>query len=107
MKKLIVGHIEEVEIDGLKVSAKIDTGSDRSSICASLLKELKLKPTGKKVKIKSSLGEYTRELYKGKIKIKDKEFITDFTIADRNNLRYKILVGRDILKRGFYIDPSK
>ena len=30
-----------------------------------------------------------------------------FTIADRTHLKYKALIGNNILKRGFLVDPSR
>ena len=37
----------------------------------------------------------------------DKEIKTDFTLADRSNMKYSVLIGQNILKQGFLIDPSK
>ncbi len=30
-----------------------------------------------------------------------------FSIADRAHMKYKVLIGKNILKKGFLIDPSK
>ena len=32
---------------------------------------------------------------------------SEFTIADRTHMKYKILVGQNILKEGFLVDPMK
>ena len=42
------------------------------------------------------------------IKIKDKEMDTDFTIADRAHLKYKVLIGKNTLRKmRVLIDPNK
>ncbi|MFH1591912.1 MAG: RimK/LysX family protein [Candidatus Woesearchaeota archaeon] len=107
MEKIVLGLIEKVRINGVELKAKIDTGADRSSICRSMVDELNLEPTGKKVKVRSSHGETKREVYSANLEIKGKILKTEFTIIDRNNLNYGILIGKNTLKHGFLIDPSK
>lgn len=107
MKKIILGLIERVRINGVELKAKIDTGADRNSICLSMINQLNLKPAGKRVRVKSSHGETKREVYTAKLEIKGKTLQTDFTIIDRNNLNYSVLIGKNTLKHGFLIDPSK
>jgi len=103
----ILGLVEEVAINGIKLKAKVDTGADRNSVDKSLIGRLNLKPTGKKVTIKSSNGAIKREIYTGELEIKGKKFNTVFTVADRSHLKYDVLIGKNILKEGFIIDPSK
>lgn len=106
-EKVVLGLIEPVKINGVEVKAKIDSGADRSSICNSLIGKLTLIPTGKKRTIRSSTGTERRALYSAEIEIKNKKFKIEFTAAKREHLNYSVLIGNDILKKGFLIDPSK
>ena len=103
----MLGLIETVKINGKNVKAKIDTGADRSSICRSLINLLSLTPTGKKRSIRSSTGKEDREVYLAELIIQGKKFTVEFTAAKREHMNYKVLIGKDILKNGFLIDPKK
>lgn len=105
--KIVLGLVENVKINGIQVKAKIDTGADRSSICNSLIKKLNLISAGKKRIIRSSTGSEKREVYTAELELKNKIFNLEFTAAKREHLNYKVLIGQDILKSGFIIDPSK
>lgn len=108
MAKTIIGSTEIIKIKEKKISAKIDTGAEKSSISLNLAKELELtKDIWGIRKIKSSNGESYRPLIKSKIKIKDRKLPIIFTISKRANLKHQILIGKDILKRGFLIDITK
>lgn len=107
MKKEILGPIEIVKIKETKIPAKIDTGAEKSSINLNLAKELGLtKDIWGIRKIKSSNGEEYRPLVKSKIKIKNRLVPITFTITHRSNLKYPILIGKDVLKRSFLVDVS-
>ena len=41
------------------------------------------------------------------IKLANREIVEKFNISDRRHMSYPILVGRNILKRGFLIDVTK
>jgi len=86
--------------------ARIDSGAESSSIDESIYDELFLGPVLGTMLIKSASGKKRRKVVKVKIKVKGKEFKEKFTIADRSNLTYKVLIGHDILTKGFIIDPS-
>jgi len=86
--------------------ARIDSGAESSSIDESIYDELFLGPVLGTKLIKSASGKKRRKVVKVKIKVKGKEFKEKFTIADRSNLTYKVLIGHDILTKGFIIDPS-
>lgn len=111
MSKTIVGLVEEAYIYGpkerKKLTAKIDTGATKSSIDFSLAKRLNLGPVLRMATVKSALGRKERGLIKAGIKIAGRAIRAFFTIADRRHMKYKVLVGQNILKRGFLIDPSK
>lgn len=103
----IIGLIEKVKINGKEVLAKIDTGASRCSLDRSLAEELKLHQVVKKIRIKSSHGKSIRSIVEGRLKIKNRRFKVRFNVADRSYLKYPVLIGVSILKRGFFIDPSK
>lgn len=107
MQKIVLGLIEKVDLNGVSFSAKIDTGADRSSVCSSLVDKLHLKSTGKKAKINSASGTSIRPIVSGELIIKAKKFNAEFTVADRDQVKYDVLIGKDILKKGFLVDPSK
>jgi hypothetical protein len=44
---------------------------------------------------------------KGEIDFAGRKMRAYFTIADRVHMKYRVLVGLNILKRGFLVDPSK
>lgn len=112
-RKIIVGLTEKVTLissTGKKkkrVIARIDTGATKSSIDARLAAELSLGPVIKTKLVKSASGSKLRPVIKAKIKIVDKTINSEFTIADRSHMKYRVLVGQNILKSGFLIDPSK
>ena len=109
-EKKVIGLIERVKVIGIKekeVSAKIDTGADISSMDIHLASELQLGPILDTKKIISSVGKSVRPIIKATIVIKNKRIKARFNLSDRQNMKYKLLLGKNILKRGFLIDPSK
>lgn len=131
--QIIIGRAEKVDFVGtaLAVPAKIDSGAFRSSVHAVDVKE-KTKD-GKKVltfallghpcapvprpmetdrftklEVKSSNGKVeTRYEVTLKVKIANKIFNTSFTLADRGNNVYPVLIGRKALKNRFIVDVTK
>ncbi|MBD3259720.1 hypothetical protein GF371_03760 [Candidatus Woesearchaeota archaeon] len=111
-EKTILGLSEKVTVFGdgtsKKTVARIDTGASKSSIDVSLASELKLGPILKTSRIRSASGKGVRPVIKVRLKIKDKTLSGFFTLAIREHMNYKILIGRNILKKGdFVIDPKK
>jgi len=108
-KRLVIGLIEEVTLENGKVyKAKIDTGADSSSIDEKLLKMLGEKKILSHKFVRSALGRSKRAIVSLEIEFQGKRFKEMFTISDRSNLRYKLLIGKDILiKEGFLVDPKK
>ena len=111
MEQAIIGLVEEVEIHGPKgqkaVQARIDTGARSNSIDATLAKELGVIPSIETVVVKSASGTSVRPITKLAITLAGHKLEGRFTVADRKNLKYPLLIGRNILKNGFLIDPSK
>jgi hypothetical protein len=120
-KKL--GRIEKVnfiDISG-KLDAKVDTGAWRTSLHVDdiYIKDGDLHfhinnnvynyKSYKKVKVKSSFGEtQVRYSIKTRIIIGDLTYIVSITLSNRNNMKYKCLIGRKFLRDNkFLVDVSK
>lgn len=111
-KKDVVGLSESVTIIGIDKSktirARIDTGADICSIDTKLAKQLNLGPVERVKKIKSAHGVKERPILRVRLQIKKRRFANvRFSIADRRHLKYKVLIGKNILRNGFLVDPSK
>lgn len=110
-KKTIVGLTEKVKIEGRNkskiVMAKIDSGADRNSIDKRLVEKLELGPVIRTRGVKSSVGEEKRPVIRARLRIKNRYFSASFSVADRSHMKYKVLIGKNILKTGFLIDASK
>lgn len=110
-ERTIVGLIEEIEVKqpekNHKVMARIDSGAIRSSMDVSLASELTLGPVVASKMIKSANGVSMRPVVEATVIIEGNELTDTFTLADRSHMRYKVLIGQNILKRGFLIDPNK
>jgi len=109
--KSVIGLKEHVMILGKegkkKVVARIDTGASKCSIDADLAKSLALGPVLRQKTVKSAHGITTRGLILARIKLAGRTFRVFFTLADRKHMKYPVLIGRNILKRGFLIDPER
>lgn len=127
----ILGRSDRVDLPGLgleDIHAKIDTGAYTSSLHCSraeivngklefvLLDEEHPEFTGMKFtvkkftqrEIKNSFGEAEmRFVIKTTIKIFDQVIKAEFSLSDRDKLRFPILLGRKILRHRFLIDVTK
>jgi hypothetical protein len=131
----IIGRRERIDLPslGLKgLKAKIDTGAFSSSIhCHKIytkkIKKIKylyfnlLDPSHpkyaqtlyeicdfKQKKIKNSFGHTeTRYVIKLPILIAGQIIETSFSLSDRSEMKYPILLGRDLLRGKFLVDVSK
>ena len=133
--KVIVGWVENVRIENqdYKVKAKLDTGAKTSSINAINIESFKKyeekwvrftlslvdskenrhkinieKPRSRKASIKNHDGSpdkrYVVEL---QICFNGRTFTTEFTLADRSEYIYDVLLGRQFLKNVAVIDPDE
>ncbi|MBS3096821.1 ATP-dependent zinc protease [Candidatus Woesearchaeota archaeon] len=109
--KVVIGLAEKVSVkhhNGRKsVVAKIDTGATKSSIDTNLAAELRLGPVIKSKLVKSAHGSKLRPIIEAEIELAGKKIKSEFTLADRAHMKYRILIGQNILKDGFLIDPTK
>lgn len=132
--KPVIGRSEKIGLPqfGLKnVEAKIDTGAYGSSMHCSLInvvtengkKMLKviplrytdkpyrgeafLFPYSEKKKIKNSFGKVEeRYVVKTAVRIFGRDISTEFSLTDRTNMKFSILLGRKFLKKNFVVDVS-
>ncbi|PRY13689.1 hypothetical protein CLV24_10559 [Pontibacter ummariensis] len=135
-EKRIIGRRELVsfpELDIDDIEAKIDTGAYTSAIHCSDIHE-ETRPDGTKVialdlldpshpqynhkklkfaeydlrEIKSSFGEVQeRYVIRTKIKFFEETFEAEFSLSDRSDMKYPVLIGRKLLKNRFIVDVSR
>jgi len=107
--KVVIGLTEHIRINGTdenqELVVRIDTGATKSSIDINLASKLKLGPIIKSKMVKSAHGNRLRPILEAEIVIRGKKIKSEFTLADRSHMKYKILIGQNILKQGFLIDP--
>lgn len=89
----------------IKIAAKVDTGAYRTSICRSIAEKLKVGKPIKKKYVQSSLGGEWREIYEIKMILSGKKFETQVFVADRESMRFDVIIGRRDLKN-YLVDPS-
>jgi hypothetical protein len=126
-----LGRSDRVDLPGLgleNIHAKIDTGAYTCSLHCSntevvngklqfvLLDEEHPEFTGRTYtfkkfdqrEIKNSFGEAElRYVIKTKIKIFDRLIRAEFSLSNRGNLKFPVLLGRKILRKRFLIDVTK
>ncbi|MFH0870695.1 MAG: RimK/LysX family protein [archaeon] len=109
--KTIVGLTEFVVVKGALESkdliARIDTGATKSSIDLMLASKLGLGPVVDSKLIKSAYGIRLRPVVQADIMIAGRMIRAKFTLADRLHMRFPVLIGQNILKKGFLVDPSR
>ena len=127
-----IGRAENIKVvEGtlpISLKAKVDTGALTSSINA---QEIKLfvkdkrkfvrftitdggqkrriiAPLSRKGTVTSSNGiEEPRLFVKLPIRVGDKEYDTEFSLANRKQMEYPVLLGRKFLQNNFVVDVSK
>ncbi len=133
---MIIGRSELIafpDTDLAYVPSKIDTGAYRSSIHAANIHvvhdkagdtlmfdllaghvaspgavHMETKEFSIIADVKNSFGhKEDRYAIKLKVKIGPKVFVTSFTLADRSNNYYPVLIGRTFLRRRFLVDVQK
>ncbi|RME52275.1 hypothetical protein D6783_05350 [Candidatus Woesearchaeota archaeon] len=109
--RIVIGLTERVIIKGrdeeVEATAKVDTGATKSSLDVHLAAKLKLGPIIETRLVKNANGNKVRPIIEACIIIRGRELCAQFTLADRSHLKYPVLLGQNILKNGFLIDPAK
>ena len=129
---LLIGRTERVKFQELCsqwMEAKIDTGAYGSSLdCHNIREEsfegktrlcFSLSPKNipsktiyfdsySKKKVKSSTGEVEmRYFIKTPIEIAGKKIISTISLADRETMKYPVLIGRKLLRNKFIVDVRR
>ncbi|MCC9136723.1 ATP-dependent zinc protease [Pontibacter silvestris] len=135
-EKMLIGRRELVsfpELDIEEIEAKIDTGAYTSAIHCSDIHEETM-PDGTVViqldlldpshpqynhkklqfseydlrEIKNSFGDVQeRYVIKTRIKLFEEEIETEFSLSDRSDMKYPVLIGRKLLKGRFIVDVCR
>jgi hypothetical protein len=136
IEKRIIGRRELVDFPLLKlfgVEAKIDTGAFTSAIHCSHIREATL-PDGSRVirfqlldpthpqyhnqlfefkaftlrDVKSSFGDVQeRYIIRTQIQLFEEIIEAEFSLSDRSDLKYPVLIGRSLLSRHFIVDVAR
>ena len=111
-ERSVVGLYEKIMIKGnngnqKRLIARIDTGATKSSIDQNLVAELDLGPVIRKRMTKQATGITWRDVIKVRVELAGRNFYFQFTVADRSEMKYPVLIGQNILKKNFIIDPLK
>lgn len=130
--KIIIENVEKVGFPELGIKdleVKVDSGATTSSLHCSSIKinrntkkvtftplddkyeQYKQKsftfPLNSEIKVQSSNGdEESRALIKLDIEIKGKVYEAYFSLADRKELEFPVLLGKDVLSGKFLINPG-
>lgn len=110
-EKIVVGLIEQVKVISKdkqisdEYTSRIDTGATKSSIDMMLAGKLSLGPIIRTRYVKNANGNKLRPIVEVEILIAGKKIKSEFTLADRSHMKYPILIGQNILTKGFIIDP--
>jgi len=105
----LIENIELISSNGYseRVIAKVDTGATKSSIDTQLATKLKLGPIIKSKVVKSAHGNQLRPVIEAEIILAGKRMKSEFTLADRRHMKFKVLIGVNILENEYLIDPSR
>ena len=111
-EKIVLGVVEEVTLHGSngkkeKILARIDTGAKYSSVDQALAADLQLGPILRNKTVRQSHGRSLRAIVSVKAELCGKKLEGEFTISNRVHMKYKALIGRNLLEQGFIIDPCK
>ena len=132
--KVIAGWIEKISLvePSLTLKAKLDTGAKTSSIHAINVEQFKRdnarwvrfdlvlqdvndkphtlhmeKPKARRVRIKNNDGDHDRRsVVELEICFDGRRHVTEFTLADRSEYLYDVLLGREFLRGIAVIDPE-
>jgi len=110
MKKIVVGLVEPVEIisdkKNIQTLAKFDTGAERTSVDKQIVSELGIESVGKTTTFNVH-GKTVRPIVNINLCIKGKKFNVKANVSDRSSIKYKILIGRDVIFSNFIVDITK
>lgn len=126
-----IGRLEHIALPGLgvhRVAAKVDTGAYRSALHYQKvqvrsvdgmkrlvvtfqmggIRKKKAFKRYKRVAVKSSNGDVSqRYLITTVVRLNGHAVRTQFTLFDRSDMKYQVLLGRKFLRGRFVVDVSK
>ncbi|ALI98427.1 ATP-dependent zinc protease family protein [Rufibacter tibetensis] len=135
-ERKLIGRREMVdfpELELFEIEAKVDTGAFTSSLHCDHIREVDL-PNGQRAvhfelvhesnpaynhkvfeftdfdlrTVKSSFGDVQeRYVIRTKVIIHGQEIETEFSLSDRSDLKYPVLLGRTLLRKRFIVDVAK
>lgn len=131
--KLLVGEVEDVLFDhqGLILRARIDTGASTSSLDARDIQNFQRdgdnwvrfsvpnpdsgepivieRPRARRVRIIQAAADEPerRPVVELRVTLGDSSQVAEFTLSDRSNLEFPVLIGRNILRDLMVVDVSK
>lgn len=106
-RRTILGLYEYITMKNKTIGARIDTGAVKSSIDIQLASELGLGPIiGSRI-IRNVHGSSIRSMVEQYITIGEKRLKVLFTLQNRSRMKFKILIGQNVLKKDFIVDPKK
>ena len=110
-ERIIVGLTVPIILYGKnakkQVLARVDTGATKSSIDEKLAEELGFGVAHRNILIKSAHGSKQRGVVNVDVEIKGEHMNVECTLSERSHMKYRFLIGQNILKKGFLIDPLK
>lgn len=130
VEKQVIGRLEHIALPGLgvaRVEAKVDTGAYRSALHFQRLRlrtvegerqlhvtfqmggkrKIKVFRSFKRVSVKSSNGESSmRYLISTRVRLGSHSVRTQFTLFDRSDMKFQVLLGRKFLRKRFIVDVS-
>jgi hypothetical protein len=104
--KVIINSVEPVKIKEKEFYARIDTGATRSSISKEIADLLSLGPVIDSVDVRNAHGKTSRDVILVDVELAGVKTKAKFNLSDRTQMQYPVLIGRNILKRGFLVDCS-
>lgn len=128
---MIIGRSEHIALPGLgipRVEAKIDTGAYTSAIHYQKVKvrrvndqrqlvvifqmggrrKTKIFKRFKRVTVRSSNGEASRRyMIRTRVQLNGHVVKTQFTLFDRSDMKFQVLLGRKFLRGRFVVDVSQ
>lgn len=121
----IIGQTEEVVLlpQGIRLSARVDTGATTTSLDARNLvitggtarfnlpdmyggAEIQLPVIAEK-HVRSPMGREQRPLVKLELCIGSRRLKVQANLTDRSEVRYPLIIGRNILSQGFLVDVTR
>ena len=128
--KLTIGRLEHIELPGIgitRVQAKIDTGAYTSALHYQRIKVRKVDGVSRlvvlfqmggnrkkiafkkfrRVTVRSSNGDTSRRyMIRTRVRLNGHVVNAQFTLFDRSDMKYQVLLGRKFLRGRFVVDVS-